>query len=113
MGAVGFTCWLVKGAIAAYFAATAHDRSDIEDPSYMAWAAAKYSVRGITTAFLMFLFMKINARALPLQNPATRMNHFAVPIVMLGIFSVFLETLIDQYVGPLISTLRFVIFPRE
>ena len=91
-----------------YWAATAHDRGDIADPSYMAWDAAKFTVRGLTTAFLMFLFMKVNSRALPLNNPTERINHFLVPVVMLGIFSVFLETLIDQYVGPVDMTLRFV-----
>ena len=104
MGAVGFICWMVKAAIVAYWAATAHDRNDVADP----WAAAKFIVRGLTTAFIMFLFMKVNVRALPRKNPTERINHFLVPVVMLGIFSVFLETLIDQYVGSVDSTLRFV-----
>ena len=99
---------MVKAAIVAYWAATAHDRNDVADRSYMAWDAAKFIVRGLTTAFIMFLFMKVNVRALPLNNPTERINHFLVPVVMLGIFSVFLETLIDQYVGPVDSTLRFV-----
>ena len=102
-------CWIVKAAIVAYWAATAHDRDDIPQPSFMAWDAAKLTVRGLTTAFLMFLFMKVNARALPLNNPTERINHFLVPVVMLGIFSVFIETLIDQYVGPVDKTLRFVV----
>ena len=102
---------MVKAAIVAYLAATAasaHDRNDFADPLYMAWAAAKFIVRGLTTAFIMFLFMKVNVRALPLNNPTERINHFLVPVVMLGIFSVFLETLIDQYVGSVDPTLRFV-----
>lgn len=99
---------MVKAAIVAYWAATAPDRKDVADPSYMAWDAAKFIVRGLTTAFIMFLFMRVNVRTLPLNNPTESINHFLVPVVMLGIFSVFLETLIDQYVGPVDSTLRFV-----
>ena len=56
----------------------------------------------------MFMFMKINARALPQQNPDVKMNHFCVPVVMSGILSAFVETLIDQYVGPMDSAVRFV-----
>ena len=92
----------------AYWAATAHDRKDVLYPWYMAWDSAKFIVRGLTTAFIMFLFMKVNVRALPLKNPTERINHFLVPAVMLGIFSVLLETLIDQYVGTVDITLRFV-----
>lgn len=108
MGAVGFTCWLIKAAIACYWAATAHDRSDIGgDPSHIRWDAAKFVVRTVTTAFLMGLFMQVNARAFPLKNPTRRVNYLLVPAVMLGIISVFLETLIDQYLG-LDATIRFV-----
>ena len=35
-------------------------------------------------------------------------NHFLVPAVMLGVFSMFGEGLIDQKVGPLDQLLRFV-----
>lgn len=105
-GAVGFICWMVQGAIAGFWAATAHGRSDVQDPSYMAWDSAKFTVRGLTTAFLMFMFMKINARALPQQNPDVKMNHFCVPVVMSGILSAFVDTLIDQYVGPMDSAVR-------
>ena len=97
---------MVKAAIAGYWAATVHDRRDIEDPPYMAWDAARFTVRSVTTVFLMYLFMKVNARALPEQNPDVTENHFLVPVIILGIFSVFGETLIDQYVGPLDGTLR-------
>ena len=108
MGAVGFTCWLIKAAIACYWAATALERSDIgEDPSYVRWDAAKFVVRSVTTAFLMGLFMQVNARAFPSKNPTRRVNYLLVPAVMLGIISVFLESLIDQYFG-LDAIFRFV-----
>ena len=110
MGAVGFICWIVKAAITGYWAATAHGKSDIDDPSddpsYMGWDAAKFTVRGLATAFLMYLFFRVNARALPLQNLTTKMNHFFVPVFMLGIFSVFLESLLDQYAGQVDNKLR-------
>ena len=110
LGAVGFICWLVTAAIAGYWAATADDRKDMGDdgPSYMGWNSAKFAVRGLAAAFLMYLFMKVNARSLPLQNQTTTNNHIIVPIVMLGIFSMFLESLLDQYAGTLESTLRYV-----
>jgi len=110
LGAVGFICWIVKAAITGYWAATAHGKSDIDDPSddpsYMGWDAAKFTVRGLATAFLMYLFFRVNARALPLQNLTTKMNHFFVPVFMLGIFSVFLESLLDQYAGQVDNKLR-------
>ena len=107
MGAVGFTCWMMKAVIACYWAATVHHRKDVGDPSYIGWEAPKFIVRSVTTAFLMGLFMKVNARAFPLRNPTTRKNHFLVPAIMLGILSVFAESLIDQYLG-LEKLFRFV-----
>ena len=93
----------------AYWAATTNSRNDIDEPSYMAWNAAKSTVRGLMTPFLIFLFIKVNARALPLNNRRQKMNHFLVPVVMLGIFSALGESLIDQYIGPVEMMLRFVI----
>jgi len=45
---------------------------------------------------------------MPLKNVDVKLNHFLVPAVMLTILGTFLESLIDQYVGPLDSRLRFV-----
>jgi len=108
MGAVGFTCWLIKAAIACYWAATANTRTDMrDDPSYIGWDAPKFVVRCVATAFLMGLFMQVNARAFPRKNPNKAVNYLLVPAVMLAIFSVFWESLIDQYLG-LDKILRFV-----
>jgi len=59
LGAVGFICWIVKAAITGFWAATAYVRRDINDPSYMGWDTAKFTVRGFATAFLMYLFFKL------------------------------------------------------
>ena len=81
---------------------------DIDNAPYFAWVVARYGARAISTAFLMGLFMKAEARSLPQQNPDVKMNHFLVPAVMLAILGAFSESLNDQYVGPLDSRLRFV-----
>lgn len=100
MGAVGFTCWLIKAAIACYWATTAHVRHDIGgDPSYVGWDAAKFVMRCVTTAFLMGLFMQVNGKAFPSKNANKTVNYLLVPALMLGIISVFFESLIDQYLG--------------
>ena len=100
MGAVGFTCWLIKAAIACYWAATGHERRDIgDDPSYINWDAAKFVMHCVTTVFLMGSFMQVNAKAFPLKNPNKTMNYLLVPALMLGIISGFFESLIDQYLG--------------
>ena len=98
---------MVKATIAGYWAVTADTRTDNVDPSYFSWVAPKYSIRGITTAFLMGLFLKVDALAMPLNNGDVKLNHFLVPAVMLTILGIFSECLIDQYVGPLDSRLRF------
>ena len=103
---------MIKAAIACYWAATVNDRDDIADSSYIRWDATKFAVRCVTTAFLMGLFMKVNARAFPLRNATTKMNHLLVPAVMLGIISVFCESLIDQYIG-LDKIIRFVSASRK
>ena len=108
LGAVGFTCWMIKAPISGYWAVTANERVDIDDASYFAWVVARYAARGISTAFLMGLFLKVDARSLPQKNRDVKINHFLVPAAMLAILGVFLESLIDQYVGPLDSRLRFV-----
>ena len=106
MGAVGFTCWLVEAAIAGYWAQTAPHGGDVQDPSFMGWDSAKLLVRGLTGAFLILVFMKINARSLPFQNLNKKWNHLLVPVIMLGILSVFVETLLDQHEGHLDIKLR-------
>ena len=113
MGAVGFTSWLIKAAIACYWAAKGHERKDIgDDPSYIGWHAAKFVVRCVTTAFLMGLFMQVNAKAFPLKNPNKTVNYILVPTLMLGIISLFLESLIDQYLG-VDAIIRLVMVPGD
>ena len=99
---------MVKASIAGYWAATAHERADIDDQSYFAWVVPKYSIRGITTAFLMVLFLKVNAQNTAQRNPDVKLNHFLVPAIIVTTIATFLECLIDQYVGPLDRRLRFV-----
>ena len=97
MGAVGFTCWLVEAAIAGYWAQTAPHRGDIQDPSFMlefGKIARTWDHR------------KVNARSLPLQNLNRKLNYLLVPVIMLGILSVFVEMLLDQYEAPLDMKLR-------
>ena len=72
----------------------------------MEWDAAKFFVRGCTAVFLMYLLMKVNAKALPLQNPTSKKNYILVPILLVGIVTMFLDTLIDQYDGPFEKILR-------
>lgn len=100
---------MVKAPISGYWAATANDRMDIDDPVYFAWVVARYTARGISTVFLMGLYLKVDTRSLPQKNRDVVINHFLVPVVMLAILGTFLESLIDQYVGPLDSRLRLVL----
>lgn len=113
LGAVGFTCWMIKAPISGYWAATANDRTDIRDPPCFTWIVARFTARGLSTAFLMGLFLKVDARSLPQKNPDVKKNHFLVPAMMLAILGAFLESLVDQYVGPLDSRLRFVTRSRN
>ena len=108
-GAVGFLSWIMHAAIAGYWAVTAEYRHDITDQSYTTWDSVKFGVRGLSTAFMMYLFTKVNAQALPPQNPDVTCNLLAVPVIMFGILSTFIETLVDQYVGAVDSTIRFVL----
>ena len=99
----------MHAAIAGYWAATADDRHDIKDRSYTTWDSVKFGVRGLSTAFVMYLFTMVNAQAFPQQNPGVKSNHFVVPVIMFGILSTFIETLVDQYVGAVDSAIRFVL----
>ena len=91
----------MEAAIACFWAVK--NRSGIQGvtPQYIPWTAhaAKFAVRSVTTAFLIFLFMKINVRAFPSNNPTKSGNFTLVPIVMFGVISMFIEGLIDQKVG--------------
>ncbi|XP_078365410.1 uncharacterized protein LOC144649720 [Oculina patagonica] len=106
LGAVGLICWIMKGTISGYWAYAENDKINIADRPYFAWFAAKCATRGISTAFLMGLFLKVDVRSVPQKNPDVKMNHFLVPTMMLAILGAFLETLIDQYVGPFDRRLR-------
>jgi len=100
---------MIKAPISGYWAVTADERVDIDDAPYFAWVVARYTARGISTVFLMGLFLKVDARSLPQKNSDVKMNHFLVPAAMLAILGAFLECLIDQYAGPLDSRLRLVV----
>ena len=106
---MGFICWLLKANIAAYWAITAKDRTDVDDASYFAWVAPKCLVRGLTTAFLIFLFMKLYTVTMPQEIRHILSYHLQVFAMTVMILATFLECLIDQYVGQMDNRLRFVI----
>lgn len=97
----------MEAVIACFWAAKGKHRGNIKILSYITWTAAKFIIRSITTAFLIFLFTNINARALPVLNQSTK-NYVLVPAVMLGVLSMFGEGLVDQKFGPVDHLLRFV-----
>lgn len=97
----------MEALIACFWAAKGKHRGDIKNPSYITWTAAKFIIRSITTAFLIFLFTNINARALPVLNQSIK-NYVLVPAVMLGVLSMFGEGLVDQKFGQVDHLLRFV-----
>lgn len=102
MGAVGFACLMIDAALAEFWAFTQHN-PDWVGPK---WAGPEVAARGLTTVFLMVLFLQVNARALPFRNPDVKINHFLVPVLMLGILAHFSASLIDQYIGPLERKIR-------
>ena len=57
----------------------------------------------------MYLFTMVNAQEFPQQNPGIESNYFVVPVIMLGVLSTFIETLVDQYVGAIDGAIRFVL----
>ena len=89
-------------------------RTDVDDlgSPNLAWNAAKFSVRGIATAFLTDLFLIVDTPTMSMGSRNAKMNHFLVPTVMLTIFGTFLETLIDQYVWPLDRKIRLAKEPN-
>ena len=97
----------MEAVIACFWAAKGKHRGDTKSPLYIPWTAAKFIIRSITTAFLIFLFTNINARALPVLNQSTK-NYVLVPAVMLGVLSMFGEGLVDQKFGRVDDLLRFV-----
>ena len=92
---------MIKAALAVYWA-------QIESALHKyRWAGAELVMRGLTTLFLMYLFLKINPRALPLRNPQVKINHFLMPVLMFGITANFASCLVDQQIGPLDQILRY------
>ncbi|PFX27950.1 hypothetical protein AWC38_SpisGene7317 [Stylophora pistillata] len=76
---------------------------------YFAWVATKYYARGLSTAFLMGLFLKVEVKSFARRNSEVIRNHFLVPAMILVIFGVFAESLIDQYVGPVDTRLSLLL----
>ena len=92
---------MIKAALAVYWA-----QIDSALHKYR-WAGAELVMRGLTTLFLMYLFLKVNPRALPLRNPQVKINHFLVPVLMFGITANFAACLVDQQLGSLDRILRY------
>ncbi|XP_067052245.1 uncharacterized protein [Acropora muricata] len=98
--AAGFSSLMIKAALAVYWA-------QIESALHtFRWAGVELVTRGLTTLFLMYLFLKVNPRALHLRNPQVKINHFLVPVLMFGITANFASCLVDQQIGPLDQILR-------
>ena len=92
---------MIKAALAVYWA-------QMESAWHkFRWAGAELVMRGLTTLFLLYLFLKINPRALHLRNPRVKINHFLVPVLMFGITANFVACLVDQQIGPLDQILRY------
>ncbi|XP_067052884.1 uncharacterized protein [Acropora muricata] len=60
--AAGFSSLMIKAALAVYWAQTESTLDEFR------WAGAEHVMRGLTTIFLMYLFLKVNPRALHLRN---------------------------------------------
>lgn len=105
MGAVGFAWLMISAALAEFWAVTQNNYPDYHwvGPE---WAGPELTMRGLTTVFLMVMFLQVNSRALPLKNPDVKINHFLVPVLMLGILAHFSACLVDQYIGPLERKIR-------
>ena len=93
---------MMKAALAEFWAVSAHPH-----PNYR-WAGAELAARGLTTLFLMYLFLKVDARALALRNPDVKINHFLVPVLLFGIMADFAACLVDQQIGPLDVRVRYL-----
>ena len=92
---------MIKAALAVYWA-------QMESALHkFRWAGLELVMRGLTTLFLMYLFLVVNPRALPLRNPQVKINHFLVPVLMFGITANFASCLVDQQIGPLDQILRY------
>ena len=94
---------MINAALAQFWASSQHYLRSYH------WACAELSVRGLTATFLMVMFLHVNARALPLNNPDVKINHFLVPALMLGVMANCAACLVDQYFGPLDKRIRYVI----
>lgn len=105
LGAVGFAWLMISAALAEFWAVTQNNYPDYHwvGPE---WAGPELTMRGLTTVFLMVMFLQVNSRALPLKNPDVKINHFLVPVLMLGILAHFSACLVDQYIGPLERKIR-------
>ena len=110
MGAVGFAWLMISAALAEFWAVTQNNYGHYHwvGPG---WAGPELAVRGLTTVFLMVTFLQVNARALPLKNPEVQINHFLVPVLILGILAHFSACLVDQYIGPLARKIRLANIP--
>ncbi|XP_015756375.1 PREDICTED: uncharacterized protein LOC107335850 isoform X2 [Acropora digitifera] len=98
--AAGFSSLMIKAALAVYWA-------QMESALHkFRWAGLELVMRGLTTLFLMYLFLVVNPRALPLRNAQVKINHFLVPVLMFGITANFASCLVDQQIGPLDQILR-------
>lgn len=77
---------MIRALIAAYWTCA---RTDVDDPGSAnpAWNAAKFSVRGITTAFYMGLFLIVDTQTVSMETPNVKMNRFLVPTAMLTILA--------------------------
>ena len=102
MGAVGLTCWVIKGTLIALLVTNVATESK---KMHFQWAAAKILARGVGAGFLMVIYAKMNVNVIANNNQHVKINYLLVPTLMLSILSVAVGCAIDQYKGVVDKTI--------
>lgn len=103
MGFFGAAFWLLKGSMIAIW--YAHMPSDFiidmnTSHQYLIWTSIKCFVRAIGVFFQVYFFVNINSSfGRQREVIKNRWNFFYVPTMMVSLFSIFFNSVIDGYGG--------------
>ena len=96
MGAISFLYWVVKATLAFYWASGFHN---FKMRGYFGCQGMQCTLRAVSSAFLIVMFVKIKKAVIITKNGAVELNYILVPIIMIASLSTFIGSAIDQYIG--------------
>ena len=105
MGTIGFVLWFVKACYCGLWASKISNNHELHD--YLTWTTVKDCFYAATILFQLHFFMKMGPHyGCDRESSRQKAKHFYVVMVMMGLLSLLISFVVDEYNGRFQSLLH-------